>query len=86
MIFLYLIRRDRKSVKVITILYDKKTYKPCRLNVESLGLSKHITEAINKEIYENRMLWEPWIESADTLQDFINSLINIDLYELRNQM
>ena len=35
-------------------------------NVNTLGLTPKLAEKINKEFQDNKMLWELWVESADT--------------------
>jgi hypothetical protein len=73
-LYLYLQRRDRKGMKLLSI-FPFKECPPTRVtDLNSLKLPKALTATIEKSIYEDRMYWEPWIESADTYTELRNSL------------
>ncbi len=73
-IYLYLARRDRSSVRILCKLRGYEINASRIQNVDTLGLPPDWTTALNQIIYDNRMLWEPWVESADTYEDLKDSL------------
>lgn len=75
-LFIYLIRRDRKEIKIITTLKGGNCV-PRRLNdLKPLKLPKAVHDAIEKNMEANKMLWEVWIESANSVQDLSVSVKN----------
>ena len=66
--YLYLARRDKMGARVVTVLEGPEC-PPIRLtDLKSLQLPVAISESVERILYENRMYWEPWIESADSYQ------------------
>ena len=64
-LYVYLVRRDKKGAQVLTILEGDSM--PVRLNdIKQLQLSSVLESEIAAIIHENRMMWEPWVESADS--------------------
>lgn len=62
-LYLYLARRDKKGIKVLTTLIGLP--KTARVDdVKMLGLDRENTEKISAKAHENRMLWELWVEPA----------------------
>ena len=73
-IYLYLGRRDKKGAAILAILHGPPV-PPSRVpDVARLGLPRDLTARLQQSIYEERMYWEPWIESADTYGDLVESL------------
>jgi hypothetical protein len=73
-IWLYLARRDKSEVKVLTVLQGEEQ-SPARvgdLALFQLPTTWHVE--LNQQIYDSRMLWEPWVESAETFVDLRKSL------------
>ena len=68
-LFLYLARRDKQGIKLITVINGEQSVRTRLTDVQSLNLPKTWQNKIEKMIYENRMLYEPWIESAESFQD-----------------
>jgi len=63
-IYLYLGRRDKKGIKVLST-FPGVTLAPARItDVKNLHLPPALESAVSKTAYENRFLWEVWIESA----------------------
>jgi hypothetical protein len=72
--YLYLARRDKMGARVVTVL-DGPQRPPIRLvDLESLKLPPTIHASVEKIIYDNRMYWEPWIESAEHYQELRKKL------------
>ncbi len=64
-IYLYLTKRNKQDLKLVMILQGLKTL-PTRLeDVETLRLPPVISQEVAEIIRQNRMEWEPWIESAE---------------------
>ena len=73
-IYLYMTRRDKKGMKVLAT-FRGQAIQPTRVSsVQALGLSKDLSSKISLAIHEDRLLWEPWIEAADSFNDLRNSL------------
>ncbi len=75
-IYLYLARRDKKGVKILTVLNGKPCSPGRLIDVKKLGLPAILEQQISQRIYQDRMLWEPWIESADKFLELRKSLKN----------
>jgi hypothetical protein len=73
-LFLYLARRDKKGIKLITMINGDKSVNMRLTSLQDLDLPKAWQNQIEKIIYENRMLYEPWIESAESFQDLKDRL------------
>ena len=66
-------RRNHKDIKLISMLNGSSP--PQRLtNVESLHLPYPISQEVEKIIYENRMYWEAWIESASSIYELMDNI------------
>ena len=73
-LYLYLARRDKKGMEVLTVL-NGPAVPPTRIkDVTSLGLPRQLMSQLKQSIYDDRMYWEPWIEAADTYADLVQSL------------
>ena len=73
-LYLYLLRRDKKGMKVLSI-FRYKQCPPTRItDLSSLKLPQGLRSSIQKTVYDNRMLWEPWLESAESYQHLRESL------------
>ena len=64
-IWIYIARRDKAGVKLLTQLRGKKILASHLESVDDLRLPLDYKDFIKKSIYENRLLFEPWIESAN---------------------
>ena len=73
-IYLYLGRRDKKGVAILSVLHGPSV-PPSRVpDIARLGLPRDLTARLKQSIHEERMYWEPWIEAADTYTDLVESL------------
>jgi len=68
-IFIYLARRDKRGVKILSSFTTKSKTYPIKIeNINKLielGISKDIINKLNIELRENNMLNEMWIESSE---------------------
>lgn len=81
--YLYLARRDRKGARVVMVLDGEKTWPARVTDLKAIQLPDNIYASVEHIIHENRMYWEPWIESADSYEELKKSLIRrgyMDLY------
>lgn len=73
-LYLYLARRDGTGVKIVSKMAGIEQ-PPVRLkDLRSLQLPANVHMAIQKIIHDERMLWEPWIESAESFEALRTSL------------
>lgn len=63
-LYIYLLKRDKTEVKILAKIPSNGDQSSTRIDkVDFLNLNLNATKKINQSIYENRMLWEPWIET-----------------------
>lgn len=73
-LYLYLARRDKSDVKVL-MTFPGVEYPATRIqNIEDLNLPNKVERELTRAIYENRMLWEPWIEGGADYDSLRKSL------------
>lgn len=75
-LFIYLGRRDKSGIRIIAKVTGKSQL-PVRLtdaSLLSLQLPASWHTEISQIIYDNRMQWEPWVESVDSFEDWRASL------------
>ena len=62
--WIYLARRDKTGIRILSQFRGKKIL-PTRIkNLPDLRLPTDYEDVLSKIIYDNRMMYEPWIESA----------------------
>lgn len=73
-LWIYLARRDKTGIKMVSKFMGKNIM-PSRIeSIEELHLPPSYTDHIKSLIYENRMLYEPWIESANDYSTLAQNL------------
>lgn len=65
MVWIYLGRRDKTGIKLVSQFNGKKILATRIANLSEINMPTDYYDAIQSLIYENRLLYEPWIESAD---------------------
>lgn len=76
-LYIYLARRDKKGIKVVSgFNFEGKAYAMRVEDISRLGLSPQVSALVSKEAYENRMEYELFIESAESFDDLKRSLQN----------
>lgn len=74
-LYLYLARRDKTGVKVLSVFPNSAETPPLRVgDVKDLNLPPNVEAQVAQAAYDDRMLWEAWIESADDYEDLKRSL------------
>lgn len=81
-IWIYLGRRDKSGIKILSQFRGKKIMATRITNLFDLQLPTDYHEFIAKEIYDNRFLYEPWIESSSNYAAFKQQLSNRGYYNL----
>lgn len=75
-LYLYLARRDKSGVRIISKLKGQEQL-PTRIKIEDIAsfqLPVVWYNTISQIVYDNRMLWEPFIQSIDTFENFRNNM------------
>ena len=77
-LYLYLGKRDKKGIRVISIFPGKDRNIPATRiqDISDLSLAPVIEASISKTAHDNRMLWELWLEGADNFKSLKASLRN----------
>lgn len=66
-VWIYLTRRDKNGVRFLSQFQGNEEISPTRLkDINELNLPPANTQKLSEIIYEARLEWEPWIESADS--------------------
>jgi hypothetical protein len=73
-IYIYLAMRSKNGIKVLAIVKGDNHPAMRLKDVHKLGLPQEFAEDISRQIYEDRMLWEPWMESASDYTELKTSL------------
>lgn len=73
-LWLYLGRRDKTATRLLAIVQGKDIMATRIDNLDVLNLPITWQSQINQIVYDNRMLWELWIEAADTYEDLRTAL------------
>jgi hypothetical protein len=82
LLWIYLGRRDKSGIKILSQFRGKKIMATRIGDINNLQLPVDYTDVISKAIYENRFLYEPWIESALTFIDLRNQLESRGYYNI----
>ena len=73
-LYLYLGRRDKGGVRILSKFQGRSQM---AVRIEDLG-PLHLPDGwegqLEQMIFDSRMLWEPWIESADSFDNLRSSL------------
>jgi hypothetical protein len=67
--YLYLARRDKRGLKLVTILKGESFVNAPLTDLKELNLPPVWQREIEKIIWNNRMLYEPRIETAESFQE-----------------
>ncbi|NIQ15931.1 MAG: hypothetical protein GTO02_16515 [Candidatus Dadabacteria bacterium] len=74
-VYLYLLRRDKKDVKIVGCLSSSARLYPTRLtDLDWLGLAAHERLELATIAHEHRAEWEVWLESAENYSELKDSL------------
>jgi hypothetical protein len=73
-LFLYLTRRDKTGIRVLAIFQSLPRSATRIEDLTSLQIPPSLQQKLQQAIYDSRMLWEPWIESADDYNQLVSNL------------
>ena len=74
-IYLYLARRDKMGMKILSVFSKNQTLLPTRVkDLKQLNLSQQLHMEISRTVQKERMLWEVWMESAPSYIELKKSL------------
>lgn len=73
-LYLYLASRSKQGVKVITVLQGQERVASKLTDLTNLKLPQTWERRISQIIHDNRMLYEPMIESASNFEELKNRL------------
>lgn len=74
-IYLYLARRDKTAVKILCI-FQGDSIPPTRVpDIKDLNLPPALEGKVGTTAFQNRFLWEVWIESAENSGELKKSLL-----------
>lgn len=68
-LYLYLAKRDKSGIRILAKFKSNKQLASRLNDLADLPLPNGWNEQINQIIFDSRMLWEPWIESADSFEE-----------------
>ena len=66
-LFLYLTRRDKSGVRFLSQFHGQPQLATRIQNLSDLKLSSDYHEGLSQLIFDSRMMWELWLESADSI-------------------
>jgi hypothetical protein len=74
-LYLYLTRRDKTGMKLVSEFPAPKSVPPTRVtSIDGMNLPTQLADRIRRTIDQDRMLFEPWIESAVNFAELKGSL------------
>lgn len=73
-LYLYLGRRDKKGIRILAKFKSQKQMAVRIDNLDSFQLPVGWKEQLTQIIFDSRMLWEPWVESASSFDVFRSNL------------
>jgi len=75
-VWLYLARRDKRAVRILAKAQGKNVMANRVENIDQLTLPTDWSNKIKQTTFDNRMLWELWIESFDSYEQLKAALTN----------
>lgn len=62
--YIYLAKRDKMGIKILTTFLSQNHIPERLTNLSQIPLGINMIKKLEQIIYDNRLNWEPWIESA----------------------
>lgn len=75
-LYLYLASRDKRGIKLVTILQSAQPVNASLTDLGKLRLPQVWETQIRRIIYDNRILYEPRLETARSYNDLKAKLVN----------
>jgi len=74
-VYLYLAKRNKRGLRMLIVLPKSKKIYPTRVaDLSLMALPTQLHEKLELTIFANRLLWEPWIESAEDYEALMEVL------------
>jgi hypothetical protein len=67
--YIYLAKRDKKGIKILTTFMSQNHIPERIKDLSIIPLDPTVYQKVSQMIYDERLNWEPWIESAATYDD-----------------
>ncbi len=81
-VYLYLAQRNKKGIQLLSV-FKGDQYPAARLqNVKDLNLDPKLETKLQNKIHEDRMHWEPWLESAASFSELKEQLKKRGYFDL----
>jgi len=68
-LYIYLGKRDKSSVRILLKVLGKSVLATRITDVNLLNLPSDTASKLSQIIYDERMMWEPWIEAATNYEN-----------------
>jgi len=75
-VFLYLAKRDKTGIKVLAHLKSNKKLFGRVTNLNNLNLPQAWESRVEDIVHKNRMLWELWVETADSYKALKKAMLS----------
>jgi len=74
-VWIYLTRRDKSGVRFLSQFRSKMEISPTRIkNIADLSIPTENIQKLDEIIFQSRLEWEPWIESANSFDVIKNKI------------
>jgi len=82
-VWIYLTRRDKSGVRFLSQFRSKKEISPTRIkNIAELNIPPENAQKLDEIIFQSRLEWEPWLESADSFDIIKNKIKKRGYYNI----
>lgn len=83
-LYFYLAKRDKQGIRILAKFFSRKQSPTIVTdnNLPNLFIPLNYLNEIKQKIYESRMLWEPWVETAETFDEFKSLLTKRGYYNI----
>jgi hypothetical protein len=73
-LYFYLAKRDKSGIRILAKFKSTPQIASRHNDISSFQLPQSWNSGLNQIFYEHRMMWEPWIESANSFSELCASL------------
>lgn len=74
-VWVYLTQRNKKGVRFLSQFKGKEAISPTRMSdFSNLGLQVNYVQQLDQVVYDSRLLWESWIETAESFDEMTTKL------------
>lgn len=81
-VWVYLTQRNKKGVRFLSQFKGKEAISPTRMSdFSNLGLQVNYVQQLDQVVYDSRLLWESWIETAESFDEMTTKLKKERLFQ-----